>query len=135
MQQKAETKAGNRGRRGFLLGWLALLALPGLAWGSVRNTLVATGYCPCASCCGKNSPEAGGHGLTASGTRPHPGVTVAADWALFPPGTRLLIQDIGHRVVQDRGQEIVGSRIDIFFRAHAEAVAFGRRRVRVRVVP
>ena len=100
----------------------------------MRSTVVATGYCPCTECCGSNSPEAGGGGLTASGKRPHPGVTVAADWAVFPVGTRLLIQDIGHRVVQDRGQDIVGPRIDIFFRSHGEAMAFGRRRVRVRIV-
>jgi 3D (Asp-Asp-Asp) domain-containing protein len=130
----AETNAGSRGRRGFLLSLLAVLALPGLAWASVRDSVVATGYCPCHECCGPNSPESGGRGLTASGERPHPGVTVAADWALFPAGTRLFIQDIGHRVVQDRGQGIVGSRIDIFFRSHSEAVAFGRRKVGVRVV-
>jgi 3D (Asp-Asp-Asp) domain-containing protein len=59
---------------------------------------------------------------------------VAADWALFPAGTRLCIQDIGQREVQDRGEDIVGPRIDIFFRSHAEAVGFGRRRVRVKVV-
>jgi 3D (Asp-Asp-Asp) domain-containing protein len=134
MRKEAETIAGGRSRRGFLLTLLAILALPGLAWSSVRNTVLATGYCPCTECCGRNSPDAGGGGLTASGKRPHPGVTVAADWALFPPGTRLLIQDVGHRVVQDRGQEIVGSRIDIFFRSHPEAVAFGRRKVGVRVV-
>ena len=96
--------------------------------------MVATAYCPCAECCGLNSRESGGHGLTASGKRPHPGVTVAADWSVFPVGTRLLIQGIGHRVVQDRGARIVGTRIDIFYRAHAEAVAFGRRKVKVRVL-
>jgi 3D (Asp-Asp-Asp) domain-containing protein len=129
-----ETTGRVHRRRGFLLALLALLAFPGALWASVRSTVVATGYCPCAECCGTNSPEAGGHGLTASGERPDPGTTVAADWSVYPSGTRLLIQDIGHRVVQDRGKDIVGPRIDIFFRRHAEAVTFGRRRVRVRVV-
>jgi 3D (Asp-Asp-Asp) domain-containing protein len=50
-------------------------------------------------------------------------------------GTRLLIQGIGRRVVQDRGGRIVGARIDVFYRAHTEAVAFGRRKVKVRVLP
>ena len=76
----------------------------------------------------------GGHGLTASGHRPFEGVTVAADWEVFPSGTRLFIQNVGRRVVQDRGTDIVGPRIDIFFRNHAQAMRFGRRRVRVRVV-
>jgi 3D (Asp-Asp-Asp) domain-containing protein len=131
----ARQPSGTHNRRSFLLGLLvAVFAFPGLLWASVRSTVVATGYCPCTECCGSNSPEAGGGGLTASGKRPHPGVTVAADWTVFPVGTRLLIQDIGHRVVQDRGQDIVGPRIDIFFRSHGEAMAFGRRRVRVRIV-
>jgi 3D (Asp-Asp-Asp) domain-containing protein len=72
--------------------------------------------------------------LTASGERPHQGVTVAADWSVFPAGTRLFIQNVGRRVVQDRGGRIVGERIDVFFRAHQEALAFGRRRLRVRVL-
>ncbi len=131
----ARRPRGTHNRRSFLLSLLvAVFAFPGLIWASVRSTVVATGYCPCTECCGSNSPEAGGGGLTASGMRPHPGITVAADWTVFPVGTRLLIQDIGHRVVQDRGQDIVGPRIDIFFRSHGEATAFGRRRVRVRIV-
>ena len=134
MGKEADTNAGCRSRRGFLLGLLAALGLPGSLRASVRRTVVATAYCPCSHCCGANSPDAGGRGLTASGKRPRPGMTVAADWTLFPPGTRLFIQDIGHRVVQDRGQRIVGPRIDIFFHSHAEAVAFGRREVGVHVM-
>jgi 3D (Asp-Asp-Asp) domain-containing protein len=132
--QETQTSRGKKRRRSFLLAVVAVLALPGSIWASMRSTVVATGYCPCPECCGANSPAAGGGGLTASGKRPHPGVTVAADWALFPAGTRLCIQDIGQREVQDRGEDIVGPRIDIFFRSHAEAVGFGRRRVRVKVV-
>jgi 3D (Asp-Asp-Asp) domain-containing protein len=132
-----DTEAEGCGKRRSFLAFaasLASLAIPRSLRASSRKTVVATGYCPCADCCGPNSPDAGGHGLTASGERPHPGVTVAADWALFPPGTRLFIQSIGHRVVQDRGGDIVGPRIDIFFRSHAEARTFGRRKVSVRVV-
>jgi 3D (Asp-Asp-Asp) domain-containing protein len=133
MAPPKETLPWTQGRRRFLLTLLAGISLPGLVRAS-RRLVVATGYCPCPECCGPNSPQAGGRGLTASGKRPRPGVTAAADWSLFPQGTRLLIQDVGHRIVEDRGERIVGSRIDIFFRAHAEAVAFGRRSVGVRVV-
>jgi 3D (Asp-Asp-Asp) domain-containing protein len=132
-EPEANTDSATRSRRSFLLG-LAAFLVPGSVLASGRNTVVATGYCACHGCCGANSPDAGGRGLTATGKRPHPGVTVAADWSLFPPGTRLFIQDIGDRVVQDRGRGIVGPRIDIFFRSHGEAVAFGRRKVGVRVV-
>jgi 3D (Asp-Asp-Asp) domain-containing protein len=123
-------------RRSFLalLAAVASLALPGAARASAHRTVVTTGYCPCEACCGPNSPAAGGAGLTASGERPHQGVTVAADWSVFPAGTRLFIQNVGRRVVQDRGGRIVGERIDVFFRAHQEALAFGRRRLRVRVL-
>lgn len=130
------TEAGGRGqRRSFLafVAFLGSLVVP-RSLHAARKTVVATGYCPCADCCGRNSRDAGGHGLTASGHPPHPGVTVAADWAIFPAGTRLFIQSIGHRVVQDRGRDIVGSRIDIFFRSHEEALTFGRRTLSVRVV-
>jgi 3D (Asp-Asp-Asp) domain-containing protein len=133
MGKEADPKPRHRRRRNFLLALLAILAVPEIR-ASGRRTVVATGYCPCSECCGRNSPEAGGGGLTASGNPPQPGITVAADWALFPPGTRLFIQNIGRRVVQDRGRRIVGSRIDIFFRSHIQAVVFGRRTVRVRVV-
>ena len=42
MEQKAHTNRGSLGRRGFLLALLAVLALPGSIWASVR-TVVATG--------------------------------------------------------------------------------------------
>ena len=121
-------------RRSFLLSLLAVFAFPGWCGPrcATRSWPPATALAPNAAA--PIAPKPAVRGLTASGKRPHPGVTVAADWAVFPVGTRLVIQDIGHRVVQDRGQDIVGPRIDIFFRSHAEALAFGRRRVRIRVV-
>lgn len=54
-----------------------------------------TGYDICVSCCGKTD------GITASGAQAEVGRTVAAND--LPFGTRLYIDGIGERVVEDRG--------------------------------
>lgn len=48
---------------------------------------VATAYCPCERCCGSwalNRPD--GIVYTASGAEAVQGVTIAADWSIYPPG-------------------------------------------------
>lgn len=75
-----------------------------------------TGYCPCTKCCG-----AGAKGITASGARATEGITVAADTRRFPFGTRLYIEGVGERVVQDRGGAIKGNRLDVFVSTHGKA--------------
>lgn len=95
-----------------------------------------TAYCACERCCGK-APGSKYYGITASGTLATEGRTVAADWSRYPAGTKLRIEGFGDRVfvVEDRGGGIKGSRIDIFFDSHTEALRFGRRRgVRVEVL-
>lgn len=64
----------------------------------------------------------GGNGVTASGTVPTPGVTCAADWKVFPPGTWLYIEDVGIRRVEDSGSAIKGKRLDIAIDTHANAL-------------
>jgi len=54
-----------------------------------------TGYDTCARCCGKTD------GITASGAAAAVGRTVAMNGVPF--GTRLYIEGIGERVVEDRG--------------------------------
>ena len=83
-----------------------------------------TGYCGCASCCGKSN------GITASGTHATAGRTIAADTSLFPFGTKL---KIGENVytVEDRGGAIRGNRIDVFFSSHSEALKWGVRYCKV----
>ena len=80
-----------------------------------------TAYCACEKCCGKWA-----NSLTATGTVPTQGRTIAVDPKVIPYGTRVVIN--GHTyVAEDCGGVIKGNRIDIFFDNHAEALQFGVR--------
>jgi 3D (Asp-Asp-Asp) domain-containing protein len=108
--------------------------------------LEVTGYCPCGECCGwyrnifgqpvfnRGGPRGKVKkiGQTASGVMAHRG-TVAADTSVFPFGTVMYIPGYGYGRVEDRGGAIHGKRIDLFFPSHREALAWGRRHVRVLV--
>lgn len=86
-----------------------------------------TAYCACARCTGD------GDGVTASGQRVRWGIVAAP--ASLPFGTRLRIDGLGVFVVADRGGSIQGKRLDVYFESHDEAVAFGRRTMKVTVLP
>nr|WP_286172646.1 3D domain-containing protein [Acetanaerobacterium sp. MSJ-12] len=76
--------------------------------------------------CAEQYPHiCGGNPTTASGEPVTPGVTVAADPAVLPLGTRVYIDGIGGRVVQDTGGAIKGRKIDLAVESHQEAVAWG----------
>jgi len=79
-----------------------------------------TYYCSCFECCGKTD------GITASGTLAQEGQTVAADWDIFPQGTKLYISGIGYRTVEDKGGVIKGNRLDIYMDSHQAALEGGR---------
>jgi 3D (Asp-Asp-Asp) domain-containing protein len=72
---------------------------------------------------------------TASGTQTRWGI-VAADWRMFPKGTRLTIEGFpgGVFVVEDTGSGVRGTLIDIWFPDLAAAVAFGTQRRHVTVL-
>ena len=82
-----------------------------------------TGYCPCAICCGKWSNPS--NPITASGTTPVAGRTVAADTSRYPFGTKLMINGQIY-TVEDVGGAIKGNHIDIYFNTHEEARAFAK---------
>lgn len=64
---------------------------------------------------------------------PHHG-TIAADTKYYPFGTKMYVPGYGWGVVEDRGGAIKGAdRIDLFFKSHKEALAWGRRKVRVTI--
>ncbi|WP_145413383.1 3D domain-containing protein [Paenibacillus xylanexedens] len=83
---------------------------------------------------GKNKGDAD-YGITASGEKTKEGVTIAADWRVLPKGTRVYIDGVGERVVQDKGGDIKNKRIDVYFESEKEALNFGRRKhVKVRII-
>jgi 3D (Asp-Asp-Asp) domain-containing protein len=108
--------------------------------------LVATGYCKCGTCCswhrnwlmrpvyssGLNKGKRKQVGITASGTRARPG-TVAADPTRYPFGTVLYVEGYGYGRVEDTGGDIRGDHIDLYFKTHSEAEAWGRKVVTGRI--
>jgi 3D (Asp-Asp-Asp) domain-containing protein len=105
---------------------LLALGFAPLSWRSTHRTVVATGYCPgpCAVC------ET--TGVTATGAAAH-SKGVAVDPRQIPLGSRLDIPGVGSWLpADDVGGAIKGNRIDIRFPTHAEARAFGKKRLEIR---
>lgn len=82
-----------------------------------------------------------GYGITASGTRARRG-TVAVDRRVIPLGTKLYIKsldpsvaDYGYAIAEDTGGAIKGMRIDLFMNTVWECFQFGRRKVKVFILP
>ena len=75
-----------------------------------------TGYCACSKCSG------GWGGKTASGATATVGVTIAAP-SYLKFGTKLYIEGVGYRTVQDRGGAIKGNKLDVFVGSHSACYA------------
>lgn len=105
----------------------AAIAILLLSAGLLEASTV-TAYCSCHRCCGW-----WGGSKTASGNKPQQGVTIAGPRSL-PLGTRVFIEGIGERVVQDRLSKKYDSRFDLFFASHSEAAKFGKKELKVRVI-
>ena len=82
--------------------------------------IVLTAYCSCSLCCQQFAD-----GITASGTKPVQGRTVAANW--LPFGTRVYLDGVGWRTVEDRMAKRFSERVDVYFDSHKEALKFGIR--------
>ena len=113
-----------------------------------KTTAVTTGYCPCGRCCnwrhswwfgrpvvtaGPDRGRSKAVGVTANGQPARPG-TVAADAKWLPFDTHVYVPGYGYGLVTDRGADITGNRLDLFFKTHQEAQAWGRRKLVVRVL-
>jgi 3D (Asp-Asp-Asp) domain-containing protein len=72
-------------------------------------------------------------GITASGKRVQAGKTAACPPSM-PFGTRIEIEGVGERVCYDRGAAITEGRIDVYMPELNDALEFGRKRLKVRVV-
>ncbi len=86
--------------------------------------------------CKENYPHicGTGNGVTASGAKATKGITVAADTNVLPMGTKIYIDGIGERIVQDRGGGIKGNRLDILVDTHTEALNSGIKTRKVWIV-
>lgn len=91
--------------------------------GECLGTFTITAYCGCNEC-------SKGNNLTATGTVPAEGRTIAADTSVLPYGTQVVIDGIVY-TVEDCGSGVCGNHIDIFFSTHERALAYGRRSVKV----
>ena len=89
-----------------------------------------TAYCGdviCTGNYGKNRPVVNGTTIvfTANGDIAQEGVTVAADPKVIPYGTKIYIEGVGVRVVQDCGGAIKGNRLDVYYVDHNDAWTSG----------
>ena len=89
------------------------------------DNVTVTHYDCCVECCGKAD------GITASGVRATPGVTVAVDPDVIPLGADVLVDygdgEICYYRADDTGSGIVGNHIDLCVADHQTAVQLGRR--------
>lgn len=89
------------------------------------DNVTVTHYDCCVECCGKDN------GITASGVRATPGVTVAVDPDVIPLGADVLVDygdgDIKYYRADDVGGAVKGNHIDLCVGSHQEAVELGRK--------
>ena len=89
------------------------------------DNVTVTHYDCCVDCCGKAD------GITASGVRATPGVTVAVDPDVIPLGADVLVDygdgEICYYRADDTGSGVVGNHIDLCVADHQTAVQLGRR--------
>ena len=81
-------------------------------------------YLVTAYCCEEYPHICGGNGVTATGTKPTPGITAAADWGQLPPGSVIYIVGVGIRVIEDSGSAVTGNVLDVAVATHAEALSW-----------
>lgn len=101
---------------------------------AVPQMVYAGEYTIVAYCVEQYPHICGGNPTTASGEPVTPGVTVAADPDVLPLGTRVYIDGIGERVVQDTVGAIQGRKIDLAMESHQEAVEFGRKTAKIYIL-
>ena len=93
-----------------------------------------THYCICKQCCGKDESHPA-YGITASGRKAEPYISVAVDPHLIPLDSTVYI-DYGDGELQefradDTGSAVAGAKIDLCVTSHQEALELGRKVVRV----
>lgn len=90
----------------------------------------STAYAPLDPWAREGMCYAGNPRVTASGAEVVPGITAAAGPDI-PFGTRAYVMGDGPRIIQDRGGRIGNGSIDLAVETREEALAWGRRAVKV----
>ena len=96
----------------------------------VLENVTVTHYCICQRCCGK-APDHPAYGITASGRRATPYVSVAVDPSVIPLGADVLVDygdgEIHYYRADDTGSGVGSRHIDLCVGRHAEALQMGHR--------
>lgn len=71
------------------------------------------------------TPGHPGYGITASGATVEENLTIATDWDVLPVGSWVYIEDIGYRIVQDKGGAVTGNHIDLYIKNVDNALEWG----------
>lgn len=77
------------------------------------------------------TPSHPAYGITKSGTVVEEGRTIAADWTILPEGTKVYIDGIGERIVEDTGSAIVDKSIDVYVERLEDIPSIGRHKADV----
>ncbi len=92
--------------------------------------VTVTHYCICRKCCGK-SPDHPAYGITASGRRAAPGVSVAVDPDVIPLGSDVLVDygdgELHDYRADDTGSGVKGLHLDLCVESHQAVLTLGVR--------
>lgn len=91
-------------------------------------TMVATAYDPCYKC---NYPY---YGAPSYLGLPLAKGIIAVDPNVIPMGSRLYVEGYGEGIAADQGGAIKGSRIDLCFATHQQALNYGMKTVKVTIL-
>jgi 3D (Asp-Asp-Asp) domain-containing protein len=76
-------------------------------------------------------------GITATGInlKKHPNMKViAVDPKVIKLGTRVYVDGYGYAIAADKGSAIKGNRIDVFIPSYKNALKWGRKKVKVKIL-
>lgn len=90
------------------------------------GTFKITAYTAGFESTGKN-PGDPAYGITASGEEVIEDHTIAADWDVLPPGSKVFIEGVGIRTVTDKGGLVDGKHIDLYIPDLDDALNWGVR--------
>lgn len=87
------------------------------------ENVTITHYDCCVRCCGKSD------GITASGRKATPGVTVGVDPAIIPLGSDVLVDygagELHYLRADDTGSSVNGKHLDVCVESHEKAISLG----------